>query len=865
MKEARSKKGEYEFVKSCGSAVRSFIALELLFHAALIILGQQFGEWRVSAHYQMRMQIILILVFVLFEVAAPACRRYRMLVNTILELMILTGFGLFAFFRRVQLQLGYQAVYNDFIVYWNDYNGSNYGTYSCDGTGKETALCFAILIVVIFSMTVRYVAGIRMMLLVPCFLVLSLGLLVNTLPDWIGLGLFFIGIVVLYSGSWESSKVVFQTRQGKRNHKQAAIAAQMGSLFLVTVIGIGVVFLTPRAFDGAAGSIPEKAKKYRDFQMSLEEKVKNLGNFSFVKGKVYVDNQTPEFNNEQIMQIRASDVPMTNIYMKNYESGTYVRGEWKKDNAFPAEAKNAGYEPEDFMAMLNQHYFEYQRTVPNDYYWKVNPLQYTINYQIKTGDAFVPYFADLSESKNAAWYDRNGIAKKKKSLDTLTFQGLEINLCELQYQNDYIEERENDDFDWYGQFVCERCRAGSEDVPAAKEYAQKVAVRMGKNNRIDYGKMEEGTKAVDYLADQQIAQWLEDPYLDYSSTELDRMHSELINAFRMEAAEKVRDELRNLAAYNLYLDDIPEGTDTIQYFLETGHEGYCMHFASAGVLILQELGVPARYASGYVVRNQAFEPDGKEYKADVIDRNAHAWVEIYLDNYGWMPYEMTPQYRDFNGALPTDEKYDETWQKRHMEKVQNQQESQESQDESESSETESETETQTQVESQDSENSQKEEDTQSGKLGGGNSQAGANNTLRMIVIVMIVFIAAAVFLWLGVRASRRYREILIADLHARRNRHAVRRMNRRIYHRLWNHAPEVLHIPMKKRGSSKVQFSYLTDGEFLQKLIRTYPSVSQKDWKRYMEIVQKAVFSEEEITSEEVRFCYRIYRHYLRR
>ena len=69
-----------------------------------------------------------------------------------------------------------------------------------------------------------------------------------------------------------------------------------------------------------------------------------------------------------------------------------------------------------------------------------------------------------------------------------------------------------------------------------------------------------------------------------------------------------------------------------------------MHFASAGALILQSLGVPARYASGYVVEPSAFHKEKKGYQADVPDYNAHAWVEIYLENIGWVPVEMTPGY-----------------------------------------------------------------------------------------------------------------------------------------------------------------------------------------------------------------------------
>lgn len=87
-------------------------------------------------------------------------------------------------------------------------------------------------------------------------------------------------------------------------------------------------------------------------------------------------------------------------------------------------------------------------------------------------------------------------------------------------------------------------------------------------------------------------------------------------------------------------------------------------------------------------------------------------------------------------------------------------------------------------------------------------------------------------------------------------------MNRRIYHRLWNHSPGVLRLPKWNQSSKKVQLSHLTDDKFLQKLITTYPTISPEDWKHYMEIVQKAAFSREEITREEAKFCYRIYQQY---
>ena len=53
--------------------------------------------------------------------------------------------------------------------------------------------------------------------------------------------------------------------------------------------------------------------------------------------------------------------------------------------------------------------------------------------------------------------------------------------------------------------------------------------------------------------------------------------------------------------------------------------------------------------------------------------------------------------------------------------------------------------------------------------------------------------------------------------------------------------------------------------DYLEKLMTTYPSVPAEDWKKYLCIVQKAVFSEEEISQEEARFCYRLYRKYRNR
>lgn len=96
--------------------------------------------------------------------------------------------------------------------------------------------------------------------------------------------------------------------------------------------------------------------------------------------------------------------------------------------------------------------------------------------------------------------------------------------------------------------------------------------------------------------------------------------------------------LEDAAEYNPDTPVTPEGEDFVSYFLTESREGYCMHFASAATLMLRYLGIPARYVVGYVVDVPA------SGKVKVPDSAAHAWVEIYLEGYGWEPIEVTPAY-----------------------------------------------------------------------------------------------------------------------------------------------------------------------------------------------------------------------------
>lgn len=90
--------------------------------------------------------------------------------------------------------------------------------------------------------------------------------------------------------------------------------------------------------------------------------------------------------------------------------------------------------------------------------------------------------------------------------------------------------------------------------------------------------------------------------------------------------------------YNLDVARYPEDQDVVDHFLFDAREGYCEHFASSLVVLCRSLGIPARYATGYLPgRLNPFSGF-----REVFGNDAHAWAEVYLPGYGWMTIDPTP-------------------------------------------------------------------------------------------------------------------------------------------------------------------------------------------------------------------------------
>lgn len=73
-------------------------------------------------------------------------------------------------------------------------------------------------------------------------------------------------------------------------------------------------------------------------------------------------------------------------------------------------------------------------------------------------------------------------------------------------------------------------------------------------------------------------------------------------------------------------------------FLFEKKRGYCEYFASSAALLLRLQGVPARYVSGFNVRDQNRRGDHFLVRGG----DAHAWVEAWIEGVGWVEADPTP-------------------------------------------------------------------------------------------------------------------------------------------------------------------------------------------------------------------------------
>jgi hypothetical protein len=143
-------------------------------------------------------------------------------------------------------------------------------------------------------------------------------------------------------------------------------------------------------------------------------------------------------------------------------------------------------------------------------------------------------------------------------------------------------------------------------------------------------------------AGQDYPQWVTDRYLQLPLTITPRtlelaqtITADLDNPY--DQAMAITRWLRSNIEYSRTIDSPPEDAEPIDWFLFDYQVGFCDYYASAEVILLRSLGIPARLAGGYA----RGEYDAAEGIYSVTGMDAHAWPEVYFPDYGWIEFEPT--------------------------------------------------------------------------------------------------------------------------------------------------------------------------------------------------------------------------------
>ena len=92
-----------------------------------------------------------------------------------------------------------------------------------------------------------------------------------------------------------------------------------------------------------------------------------------------------------------------------------------------------------------------------------------------------------------------------------------------------------------------------------------------------------------------------------------------------------------------------ERLSTVECFARYRH-GYCQHYATTMAILLREHGIPTRLVAGFLPGQR----DAGVFET-VRFSAAHAWVEAYFPDYGWVEFDPTGGGVASTEPLPTGE------------------------------------------------------------------------------------------------------------------------------------------------------------------------------------------------------------------
>ncbi|MGN0655778.1 MAG: transglutaminase family protein [Ruminiclostridium sp.] len=415
-----------------------------------------------------------------------------------------------------------------------------------------------------------------------------------------------------------------------------------------TANGFAAFLLCAAVFACAAAAVPEGQglnaqmliEKVTDMSIEVADRIGNIIGKSFGNAdeKDYFSNNSAIGNNDEIGLSAPSDsnMPVLDVVLERNDVPVYLRGDIGVD--FNGKGWSViGDVYGDYAAPGGESY----EKLLSDYYPEA---EYQVFRQILSRYGYNPDEV-MPLQKISVTYRRNS---------RVVFQPLAT--YELNY-------RDSDYYDSYGDYVL-RLKPSSGYIKTYE--CLSLTPNITKPAAVTNAETWTGTNITppEGVSADRYSEYIENyrGFVNSAYTKTDDRVKDFVSMLytkgvlktgmdKYTAAEAICEYFKNNFTYSLTVDN---GDDAISGFLYETKEGHCALFASAMTLVLREIGIPARYVTGYVAYGEG-EPAEGGYRYTLREKDLHAWVEVYFMNAGWLPFDPTAAVPGFGEEEQTPE------------------------------------------------------------------------------------------------------------------------------------------------------------------------------------------------------------------
>ncbi|MBO5072980.1 MAG: hypothetical protein J6C32_08460 [Eubacterium sp.] len=517
-----------------------------------------------------------------------------------------------AYFRN-PVKKGFVTLVNSFLKEFMDYSGSKLTLLSYSTEGEEVTVYFCTTLILALM-------GVYLIVIVSAFFYRrrrSAVFLSVTAP------VAFLSLVVGRVGYFSNVftyLIVAMSVIGTRHLKTDATDRRMRQKLSILLMVVGL----------AAGAIsylvmpPQRYEEKREDMTETQKSVKSLMTWSgediFSWIKAYFNEDTMDYGRiggkkevtytgEPVLKISGTVNDRNGMYLKGYVGDLYVNNEWsaRQDKEYLEERKelaDAGRSPDNWHMWMRNNYSGSPSGTQSDY-WATAMLRIR-NVGLGYGNYVVPYLpttAFLSEEDGKTKVGSPGI---DYSVEYYLVFPYVLRHDFLQGKHTLVDNRWDDYEAAYLQLE-QFAKKYYLQVPDSLEgICNEFKQYLNENNKL-YDRFVQGQSSVQDILDA------------------------------------VKTYITRDTEYTLSPGETPSGRDAVEYFLKENKKGYCTYYATAATILLRSTGIPARYVEGMHISPEELSKATEENKEILVpDSDAHAWVEVFDQKYGFVPVEVTP-------------------------------------------------------------------------------------------------------------------------------------------------------------------------------------------------------------------------------